>query len=175
MKAKQPKELTTRQDYDSATFGYKQLMIKLVFEDLLKDLCLNYNFELIYEFIKLFQADISVIKFMLIDTTHLKSNNYYLMAIIPKLLSLKVLKFYKESSTYSFGSNGVKFLQKALTLFNKNGGSLLKYEFGHNINSISEDFIYAQLKQMPKLQILKIQQYPLKKQDGKALGKYLSD
>ena len=94
---KEQNELTTREDYDSATFGYKQLMIKLVFEELLKDLCLNYNFEIIYEFIKLFQADISVVKFMLIDTTHLKSNNYYLMGIIPKLVNLKVLKFYKES------------------------------------------------------------------------------
>lgn len=39
---------------------------------------------------------------LLIDSTHLKSNNYYLMAILPKLTKLKVLKLYKDYDSPAF-------------------------------------------------------------------------
>lgn len=87
---------TIVKDYDDSTFTYKKLMIKLCFEDLIKHLNLNYNFEFIYEFIKLFMDDLTSVKFLLLDSIHLKSNNYYLMAIIPKLKNLKTLKLYRD-------------------------------------------------------------------------------
>lgn len=126
-------------------------MIKLVFEDLVKHLQFNYNYEIIYEFIKLFKNDLTNIKLRLLDSTHLKSNNYYLMAIIPKLTNLKVLKVYKDVESPAFGKNGINFLQKAFNFFTKNGGKLVKYEFGNGINSINLDFMYAKLKQMANL------------------------
>ena len=104
-------------DYDEKTFTYKKLMIKLAFEELVKHVQLNYNFEFIYEFVKLFKDDLTCIKLQLLDTTHLKSNNYYLMAIIPKLTKLKILKLYKDPDSLAFGKNGINFLQKALKGF----------------------------------------------------------
>lgn len=111
------KNETIVKDYDESTFTYKKLMIKLCFEDLIKHLSLNYNFEFIYEFIKLFVDDLTSIKFLLIDSTHLKSNNYYLMAIIPKLKNLKILKLYRDYESPQFGKNGINFLQKAFSFF----------------------------------------------------------
>lgn len=162
-------------DYDEKTFTYKKLMIKLAFEELVKHVQLNYNFEFIYEFVKLFKDDLTCIKLQLLDTTHLKSNNYYLMAIIPKLTKLKILKLYKDPDSLAFGKNGINFLQKAFNFFTKNGGELSKYEFGHGINSLTQDFMYAQLKQMANLQVLKITNYQIKRDESKAIGKYLSD
>ncbi len=56
----------------------------------------NQNFEIIYEYIKLFVDDLSCIKINIIDKTSLKSNHYWLMAIIPKLKKLKSLKIYMD-------------------------------------------------------------------------------
>lgn len=63
---------------------------------------MNFNFEFIYEFIKLFEDDLTCIKMLLLDTTHLKSNNFYLLGIIPKLKKLKVLKLYKDYTSPNF-------------------------------------------------------------------------
>lgn len=71
-------------------------MIKLTFEELVKHVAMNYNFELIYEFIKVFEQELETVKILLVDSTHLKSNNYYLLAIIPKLKALKIAKFYRN-------------------------------------------------------------------------------
>jgi hypothetical protein len=64
-------------------------MIKLAFEYMLRDLGLNQNFELIYEYIKTFGEHLQSVNFRVIDKTSLKSNHYWLMAILPKLTSLK--------------------------------------------------------------------------------------
>ena len=64
-------------------------MIKLTFEYMLTDLEHNQNFELIYEYIKTFGDHLESINFRIIDKTSLKSNHYWLMAIIPKLKKLK--------------------------------------------------------------------------------------
>lgn len=123
---------------------------------------------------KLFADELESVKVNLLDTVHLKSNNYYLMSIIPKLKNLRVLKVYKQLS-YAFGKNGVNFLQKALNYLTKNGGSIKKFEFGHGIDSINEDFFFGYLKQMPELIVLKINDYPLMAKDTKAIGKFLSN
>jgi hypothetical protein len=109
-------ELTTYQDYDPKTFSYKKLMIKLAFEKMLVDLSSNQNFELIYEFIKTFGEHLESINFRMIDKTSLKSNHYWLMAIIPKLKNLKNIKLLNDESR-SFGQDGYKFLSKAFTYF----------------------------------------------------------
>ena len=57
----------------------------------------------------------------------LKSNHYWLMALIPKLPGLKTLKIY-QNELQSFGEDGHKFLNKALSYFQKNEGQLQKVE-----------------------------------------------
>jgi len=87
------RDTTLSEDYDESTFTYRKLMIKLSFEQLLHDLCYTQDFEMIYEFIKSFGAEIETALISVINKSSLKSNNYWLMAIIPKLKNLKVLKF----------------------------------------------------------------------------------
>ena len=60
-------------------------MIKLAFEQLVKDLSLSQDFEMIFEFIKSFGSEIETVLLSVINKAALKSNNYWLMAIIPKL------------------------------------------------------------------------------------------
>lgn len=60
----------------------------------MRDLSLNHDFELIYEFIKSFGNHLTTVKIQVLNKSSLKSNSYYLMAIIPKLLSMKTLKIY---------------------------------------------------------------------------------
>ena len=66
----------------------------------MNDLEYNQNFEIIYEFIKLFENDLTCIKINILDKTSLKSNHYWLMAIIPKLTKLKALKIYMDQDKY---------------------------------------------------------------------------
>lgn len=84
-------------DY-KAGFTYKKLALKLVLEMIIADLHFNLNFGLIYEFIKAFGDEIETLKLPIIDKTSLKSNHYWLMAIIPKLKNLKNLKIYKDNN-----------------------------------------------------------------------------
>lgn len=83
------KNQTVLQDYDESKFTYKHLLIKLVFEKLLDDFEYNKNFEIVFEFIKTYGDLIENLSVKLIDKTGLKSNHYWLMAIIPKLKNLK--------------------------------------------------------------------------------------
>jgi len=90
-------DLTDYQDYDPKTFTYKKLMIKLAFEYILTDLELNQNFELVYEYIKAYGEHLESVNFRIIDKTSLKSNHYWLMAIIPKLTKLKQFRLIAEN------------------------------------------------------------------------------
>ena len=124
--------VTLAQDYD-ANFTYKSLFLKLAFEAIVCDLHINHDFEMIYEFIKTFGKELTCIKLRAIDKTSLKSNHYWLMAIIPKLLSLKTLKLYnQEFMPLSF--DFFKFLQKANMYFQKNGGSLTSFSMHKIMN-----------------------------------------
>lgn len=110
--------------YDDKTFTYRQLFLKLVFEQLIIDLDLTHNFEMIYEFIKVFEKDLTSLKLRIIDKTSLKSNHYWVMAILPKLKSLKHLTIYRSIETHYVQEDFFKFLTKAMQYFQRNGCSL---------------------------------------------------
>lgn len=113
---------TVSDEYDSQ-FNFKKLFLKLTFEFLIRDLQFNKDFEMIYEFIKAFGKDLTSVNFKVIDKSSLKSNHYWLMAIIPKLTSMKSFKLFKQNNLH-LGPDSFKFLLKAFTYFQKNGGSL---------------------------------------------------
>lgn len=105
---------------------------------------------MIYEFIKTFGTDLSCIKMKLIDKTSLKSNHYWLMAIIPKLTNVKTLKLYRQEhqgQSYDF----YKFLVKAMGYFQKNGGSLTSLHMNWlcDYNHYSLNELYPCLKAIP--------------------------
>lgn len=87
------KEFTISKEYEGFTF--RQLFIKLAFEFIMRDLELNKDFEIIYEYIKTFTKELTSVKIKIIDKTGFKSGHYWLLSIISKLLSLKTLKLYQ--------------------------------------------------------------------------------
>ena len=132
-------------------------MIKLTFETLLSDLDLSHDFQMIYEFIKTFEADLTSIKVRIIEKKSLKSNHYWLMAIIPKLKKLKSLYIYKHQNVF-LSADFYKFLEKAMTYFHKNGGSLTTFGLNracHDYqNVLTGDHLYPCLKAVPDIQVL---------------------
>lgn len=148
-------------------------MIKLAFEYMLRDLGLNQNFELIYEYIKTFGEHLESINFRIIDKTSLKSNHYWLMAIIPKLTKLKQFTIIAENDQPAT-QDMFKFLSKAFSYYQKNGGKLTKYT--HRIRQpLNSALLYQVLKCIPDLQVLCFRGTYLGIQDCKDIGKVLSD
>ena len=123
-----------------------------MFEYLLRDLQYNQDFEILYEYIKTFGKELTALKLKMIDKNHLKSNHYWLMAIIPKLTQLKTLKLY-INETVSFGKDGHNYLTKAFQYFNKNGGKLQKFQMTHFTDWYGE-YLYPYLKTMQDLEII---------------------
>ena len=109
----------------------------------------------------------------MICKTNLKSNHYWLMAIIPKLTSLKSLKLYINEAV-SFGKDGHNYLTKAFNYFHKNGGKLEKFQMS-NFTDWSGVEMYSYLKSLPDLEILNFKNNSLQILQAKALGKVLSD
>ena len=129
---------------------------------------------MIYEFIKLFGPELVSVKLKGINKTSLKSNHYWLMAIIPKLKNLKALTLYLSelsSITYDF----FKFLNKALTYFAKNGGDLKYFGLHHFNQGNTQEYLYGCLKHMPNVEVLNFNSFALKISDAKAISKVLSD
>ena len=83
------KFVSSRTEYEDYT--WRKLFVKLAFEYITYDLYYNMNFEIIYEFINTFVDDIDSVIIKVIEKRHLKSNHYWLMAIISKLKNLKQL------------------------------------------------------------------------------------
>jgi hypothetical protein len=132
-------------------------MLKLTFESLLNDLDITHDFEMIYEFIKAFSEELTSIKVRIIEKKTLKSNHYWLMAIIPKLKKLKSLKIYKHQNVF-LSEDFYKFLEKAMTYFHKNGGSLTTFGLNRACqdyqSNLTADHLFPCLKAMPDVQAL---------------------
>lgn len=61
---------------------------------MLNNLTITCDFKMLYEFINKLGAEIPVLRVSIIDKTKLKSNHYWLMAVIGKMPALKVLKLH---------------------------------------------------------------------------------
>jgi len=163
-------------DYNAESFSYRKLVVKLALEQIIMDIQHNQSFELAFEFIKLFGGEIENLKVKIIDKTSLKSNHYWLLALIPKLKALKTLKLYNDAQGISFDKNGFKFLSKALAYLQKNGGSLSKLQLNQVVNhGNSGENLFQCLKFLPSLQVLDFSFNRLSNNDCRGIGKVLSD
>ena len=109
-------ETTLIQDYNSANFTWRELFIKLVFEQMLQYFPQHQDFKLFYKYIDVMGPLISTLRLQILDKKNFKSNNYYLMALIGRLKNLKILKIHKDQNTY-LGADGFKFIQKGFKYF----------------------------------------------------------
>lgn len=71
------------------------------------------------EFIKTFEAELTCVKLRYLNKTHLKSNHYWIMAILPKLKHLHSLIIYNsgEIGYPSVSEDFYKFMKKAFAYF----------------------------------------------------------
>jgi len=89
------------------------------------NLMVTCDFPLLYEFINKLGTEIPVLRVSIIDKTKLKSNHYWLMAVIGKMPALKVLKLHLPQGV-RFGAEGFKFLVKGFNYMHENGRMLEK-------------------------------------------------
>ena len=126
-----------------------------------------------YDYINKIGAEIPVLRLGTIDKKSLKSNHYWLMAVVSKMTSLKVLKLHKHNGDTNFGQDGFKFLQKGLAYMQQNGRQLQKLSLT-NLSDTGNN-LHSCLKCIPDIQILQINDTTLSSIDCIAIGKILSD
>ena len=74
------------------------------------------DFKLFYKYINSMDKHITCLRVKILDKTHFKSNNYWLMTLIGRMKNLKVLKFHKDAIV-TLGVDGFKYIQKGFKYF----------------------------------------------------------
>lgn len=167
------KNTTVLSDYQD-DFSWRKLYHKLCFEQMLDNLMITCDFPLMYEFINKLGAEVPVLRVSIIEKTKLKSNHYWLMAVIGKMPALKVLKLHLPQGV-KFGAEGFKFLVKGFNYMHENGRMLDKIQFNRILGGNSEEYLYPCLKTQQNLQVLKFNGVVLNINDAKSIGKVLTD
>lgn len=72
---------------------------KLCFEFMLANFDKILDFEVFYKFLNTLGTEQEVLCVQVINKKHLKSNHYWIMVLLSKLTSLRVLKLYGNSTT----------------------------------------------------------------------------
>lgn len=130
---------------------------------------------MMYDYIQKLGSEISVLRVSTIDKTKLKSNQYWLMALVSKMPCLKVLKMHKPEGGKTLGKDGYKFLVKGLNYMKENGRSLSKISFHNMLGSDSAEYLYPCLKLHEDLLVLDVSKCQISSIDSKAIGKILAD
>lgn len=113
---------------------------------MITNLSVTCDFKMMYDYINKLGHEIQVLRISIIDKTKLKSNNYWLMALVSKMPALKVLKMHKPQGGKSLGKDGYKFLQKGLNYMKENGRSLSKISFHQMLGPETAEYLYPCLK-----------------------------
>lgn len=132
-------------DYPDS-FSWRKLFHKLCFEQMLSNLAVTCDFKMMYEYINKLGSEISVLRVNTIDKTKLKSNQYWLMALVSKMPALKALKMHKPDGGKTLGKDGYKFLLKGMNYMKDNGRTLSKVEFHNMLGADSAEYLYPCLK-----------------------------
>ena len=117
---------------------------------------------------------IHTLRLKILDKRKFKSNNYYLMALIGRMPTLKVLKMHKDTLV-NLGVDGFKYLQKGFKYFADSKGSLSKLQINNILGSNSDEYLYACLKCLPELRVLKVNDQAISLKDAQTIGRVLSD
>ncbi len=100
---------TTIIDDYPRTFTWRDLFLKLTFEQMLFYFPQHQSFKLFYEYIDKMGPLIHTLRLKILDKRKFKSNNYYLMAIIGRMKNLKILKIHKDA-LINLGVDGFKYM-----------------------------------------------------------------
>jgi hypothetical protein len=165
---------TTLADDYPATFTWRDLFIKLCFEQMLQYFPQHQDFKILYKYINEMGPYLHSLRLKILDKRSFKSNNFYLMVLIGRLKNLKTLKMHKDSLIY-LGVDGFKYMQKGFKYFAEQGGSLVKLQINNILGNTSDEYLYQCLKCLPELRILKINDQAISLKDAQTIGRVLSD
>lgn len=130
---------------------------------MLENLPITQDFKLLYDYMNHMGTYIPVLRIPIIDKTKLKSNNYWLMAVIGKMPALDVLILHRPHNGPVLGQDGWKFLEKGFKYMHENGRSLKKIKM-HNFSGNSDvgDKLYPCLKQLESLNCIDLSNFSLR-------------
>jgi hypothetical protein len=80
---------------------------------MLDNFCQTLDFKLMYKYMEVLGPEVPVLRVNMIKKAKLKSNNYWIMALVGKMPALEVLKLHNRQDLV-FGEHGWKYLQKGL-------------------------------------------------------------
>ena len=107
---------TLLEDYPSTGYTWRELFMKLCFEQMLEYFPQHQDFKLFYKYINEIGPFISCLRVKILDKSLFKSNHYWLMSLIGHMKGLKNIKFHKDTLT-TMGSDGFKFMSKGFKYF----------------------------------------------------------
>lgn len=142
---------------------------------MLENLSVTADFKLMYKYMQQLGPEIPCLRVATIDKSKLKSNQYWLMALVSKMPALRILKLHMPKGGVPLNEHGYKFLQKGLTYMKENGRTLEKIHIENLLGNVSREYLYPMLKLNENLQILKFSNLTLSERDSKAIGKVLAD
>lgn len=146
-------------------FTWRDLFLKLCFEQMLQYFPQHQDFKLFYKYINSMEKHILCLRIKILDKTNFKSNNYYLMTLIGRMKHLKVIKFHKDSSM-ALGVDGFKYISKGFKYFSENGGQLVKLQINNILGGSADEYLYQCFKCIPELRVLKINNCVLSLKDA---------
>lgn len=160
-------------DYPS-NFSWRHLFAKLCFEEMIENLPVTCDFKMMYDYINKLGPLIPVLRIPIIDKTKLKSNHYWIMALVGKMPNLETLKIHRPHSGKTLGPDGWKFLQKGFSYMKQNGRSLKKLCFNNILANECGEMMYPCLKSLEDLQSIVFNDVALRSEETKAIGKVLA-
>lgn len=169
-------QFTKFDKYSKGVFSWRDLFVKLDFEDFIELFQYSADFKELYEYVGICAPFLTSIILPTIQRKHLKSGHYWVMVLLTKLTKLKTFIF-RGSQQYPFSQDGFKFFLKGFANFKANGGSLEKFQMiSMNANGIvcEEKFLQV-LKCIPTLRVLTLRYFTVNKNIASYIGRILSD
>lgn len=141
---------------------------------MIENLPITCDFKLMYDYINKLGPLIPVLRIPIIDKTKLKSNHYWIMALVGKMPNLETLKIHRPQNGKNLGPDGWKFLHKGFTYMKQNGRSLKKLCFSNIMANECGEYMYPCLKSLDDLQSIVFNDVSLRMEETKAIGKVLA-
>lgn len=141
---------------------------------MIENLPVTCDFKMMYDYINKLGPLIPVLRIPIIDKTKLKSNHYWIMALVGKMPNVETLKIHRPHNGKSLGLDGWKFLQKGFNYMKQNGRSLKKLCFNNVLANECGEYMYPCLKSLEDLQSIVFNDVVLRSEETKAIGKVLA-
>lgn len=84
---------------------------------------------------------IRTLRIKILDKKFFKSNHYWLMSVIGKMPSLKVMKIHKDH-IITLSEDAFRFMHKGFKYFQQNGGNLTKIHLSNVLGGSSSEYLY---------------------------------